>query len=1112
MSKATCCGQCKQSRFCDCCAGIEVLTPLPTANRPGLDALRYRVGSHATFLESMKARLSNILLLEDEPSGDGGNGDYPLRSLTTREATDPAIAFLDAWATVGDVLTFYQERIANEGYLRTALERRSLQELARLVGYRPRPGVSASVYLAFLLEESFAGEAEIPAGTRAQSLPGPGELPQPFETAEPLRARTVRNRIRPRLTQPQTVTGTSPAFYIKGTDHNLAANDYILLKGAGEATPTLRQIERVEPERAAGHTQLFLFPVSPTAAMATTTIAATALAPSPAPPPPLMPLPAALSAKSLRDIRSALAQISQQEPDDIQLLLAQFAAALLDAYGALVAAPRSAQREDAVVENIKVLFEIKRLLAKLLEERCSGGEVGRPVLCDLLKQMDVWATNALEILTAAVESPPSPANLVNAISGLLPVLSPPKTTASIPPASPYNLLLNRQTTFGANSDLLLRLAPALLPKTLSTADLYQAFRTLEFPPGATNQTRTFALAAAPGADSVEIYALRATAAPFGHNAQPRAIAEAGQAITYVEWLVTDPLGDHDATSTAPHHTSQVLYLDGEYEIAPDSWVVVDVAGTRSFFQLPAAQIHQTSLAAYGMSSKSTQLTFNTGDQWISITESDGTNGTRLSAIRGVRIYAQSEKLELAEEPIAGLPAAHEAANRIEINNLYEGLEPGRWVIVSGERMIELGGGVTANGVWASELMMLQNVEVHLGTSGEAAYSTLTFANDLNYRYKRETVVVYANVIRATHGETVTEVLGSGDGRLPWQSFTLRKPPLTYLAAPTPAGAASTLELYVNDVRWREADNHVLLGPTDRAYVLETDDEQKTTAIFGNGEQGARLPTGRENVRARYRSAIGRAGNIPAWQIKLLATRPLGVKEVINPLPATGGADRESRDQIRRNAPLGTAALDRLVSVQDYADFARTFAGIGKASATAESDGEQETVSLTIAGADDIPIAPTDDLYNNLRQALYRAGDPWQPFTIRLRELMALVVIARVRLHPDYLWEKVAPQIRAKLYDLFSFERRDLGQDVYASEAISAIQSVAGVVYVDLDVLETIGEADIEDEALLADKLKALTATGQAPGATLRQHIPVEMWQLAYLNPTLPDTLILEEIR
>ena len=68
---------------------------------------------------------------------------------------DPAIALLDAWAVAGDVLTFYQERIANEGFLRTATERRSVLELARAIGYELNPGVAASTHLVWEVERSF---------------------------------------------------------------------------------------------------------------------------------------------------------------------------------------------------------------------------------------------------------------------------------------------------------------------------------------------------------------------------------------------------------------------------------------------------------------------------------------------------------------------------------------------------------------------------------------------------------------------------------------------------------------------------------------------------------------------------------------------------------------------------------------------------------------------------------------------------------------------------------------------------------------------------------------------------------------------------------------------
>ena len=253
---------------CRCCAGLEVVTPQSEANRPGLPALVYRAGNYATFLESMMARISSIYLDVPLPDGSGKlQRIYPLNGLvlnsdgktfsrvsaglSTRELSDPSIALLDAWATVSDVLTFYEERIANEGYLRTAVERRSILELAKLVGYRLRPGISSSVYLAFTVSAAFNGI--IPAGARAQSIPlGTGDRPQPFETYADLSARDVWNDIGPRLTRPQVITlasdengqtvtidqGTDAAtretLYFQGISTNLKAGDALLI-ASGDA-------------------------------------------------------------------------------------------------------------------------------------------------------------------------------------------------------------------------------------------------------------------------------------------------------------------------------------------------------------------------------------------------------------------------------------------------------------------------------------------------------------------------------------------------------------------------------------------------------------------------------------------------------------------------------------------------------------------------------------------------------------------------------------------------------------------------------------------------------------------------------------------------------------
>jgi hypothetical protein len=201
---------------CGCCEGISRLTPESLYNRPGLDELAYRIGTHARFKHSMLSEIST---------------HARLRGLTTRQDDDMGIALIDAFSVVLDILSFYQERIANEGFLRTADERRSLLELARLIGYELAPGVAAGTYLAFTLDDKEGSPTEItiPKGTRAQSIPGQDELPQAFETSSDLVARPQWSALKPRLTHTQVFHSQTRVFYVKGVTTALSKGDPMLL-------------------------------------------------------------------------------------------------------------------------------------------------------------------------------------------------------------------------------------------------------------------------------------------------------------------------------------------------------------------------------------------------------------------------------------------------------------------------------------------------------------------------------------------------------------------------------------------------------------------------------------------------------------------------------------------------------------------------------------------------------------------------------------------------------------------------------------------------------------------------------------------------------------------
>jgi predicted phage baseplate assembly protein len=983
---------------CGCCEGIQILTPQSTVNRPGLTALNYRVGTHGAFLETMLARLSNVTV--DAPGADGITLETfaPLLGLTTRDTGDFSIALLDGWATVADVLTFYQERIANEGFLRTATERRSILELARLIGYALRPGVAATVYLAYTIDEDRSVTppkpiaTTIPIGCRSQSVPGPGELPESFETAEEIEARSTWNALQPRMTRPQTKDSVlQSGLFLSDIATNLKPNDPLLIDFAeADPAPTPFRVKEVIPDAANNRTQVIL--------------------------------------RSWAPMPNALPKLS------------------------LVGAQ---QGFDKILKSLEAL-------------------------------------------------------------------------PSIPPPNALQLRQSTKTVFAEDADVFPRLLTTIRPRLAES--LYPALQN----------------AAVTAPQQIKVYALRVTASLFGANA-PREVLETTPTVITGEWPVVevlDVIGLRE-TAAAPnrikHEEPGVLWLDGSYDkIQPNSWLIVETEKTNlTENNVLVAQAKNANAALsrsdYGISAKSTRIALapapGTAEeaQWITadletITPVDGNvpaDTADFLAIRRTAVYAQSEELSLAEVPVTDSLNGAE----IELNDLYDGLEAGRWLMIAGER--DDPGLSETSGVRAAELLMLQGADNRYDAQlpGDKMHTFLRLAKEMAYSYKRDTVTIYGNVVKATHGETRNETLGNGDGSQSLQSFALKQPPLTFVSAPTPSGVDTTLEVFVNDVQWHEADTLAGLGPKGRNFISKTDDVGKTTVVFGNGEQGARLPTGMANVKSTYRNGIGKPGNVKAERISLLQTRPLGVKSVINPLSASGGADKESRDQARENAPLAVMSLDRLVSVQDYADFTRTFAGIGKAAARKLSDTKHQLVHVTIAGADDIPIDATSDVYQNLLIALRKFGDCDLPVQLELRELVVLVLSANVRLATDYQWEPVATEIRAALLDAFGFQKRALGQPALLSEFISAIQKIKGVVYVDVDSFGGIPEKIVQTdgtrqllslEQIATEVQQIVDQKSPAPRVDVNladfENGNMRPAQLAIFTAAVPDTLILNQIK
>lgn len=1174
---------------CDCgCRGTATATPTEVTNPPGLTAVRHRVGTYGEFLSSMLARLSG-------PA-------YPaLRDLTVRTPEDPAIALLDAWAVLGDLLTFYSERIANEGYLRTATEDGSLALLGRLVGHRPRPGVAADTVLAYALDRDPNPGREtpvlIPRGARSQSVPGPGEEPQSFETAEELTARWSWNELpvlrrRPYQVTPQLLAERTELF-VAGTANNVKPGDQLLFVFSAEESARdkrfLRTVPHVRLDRENDLTEIGL------------------------------PAAAQPSLKGLREELEKWISLPEKQPTDpprprgsrlVERLQEDVLTPLSKALDGLKTASAFADRLSRDVRRVREAAELAHPYprvaawfnalagrfdalagqARTLEPPQPAGGKPKPPpapggadepLFDGLRLGDDPRRDP----GVRDDTPAAPAHpAFRGLGALLPAL---RTAPVRPPADARHLARDPERVYAPGSDIGAQLLAALdarireglhdawrkadltaplalgavqvmrvtatpfgatapLPRTkdnqadykdwplsgvvsidttvaydtagavpakitftYTVADSSSSPKELELPsgtevhkkvpgvgPGAV-QVDTKLPAPEPGPGGIgdagqpqapDPHTLGVSAAllpalpkatvfvsrPDGQDRVKVTVGNDGGAVEFLLGPGARPapqaLGTLDVTASRsrtgddPPATVSVtirtqlevtdrnrLALDAVYDgIAPGSWVAVERPRKGSPGQIPGSKefahvvtrvtdVRVISRAAFGITGKVTELTLQ--DEWLDDFD------TSLAHIRDATVHARGDTLRLAEETVT----ADVQGNEIELAGLHDRLAPGRLLVFSGERTDIPG----TTGVIGTELAMVAGVRqsVDPALPGDAVHTTLVLTSDLAFRYRRETLRIHGNVARATHGATRDEPIGSGDASRANQTFTLWQSPLTWLAADNPLGAESTLEVRVDGVRWHEVDSLAGRGPLERVFVTGTTGsaDGRTTLTFGDGVHGSRLPTGHENVRARYRIGVGRTANVKAGRITQPTTRPLGVTGVVNPLPATGGADPDGPRLARRNIPLAVTALDRLVSVPDYEDFARSRAGIGRAAAREIFDGTRRTVHLTVAGVDDIALTDDSDIVRTLRTSLAAHGDPRVPVTVAVRELVLLIVAANVKVRPDHSWDLVEPALRRALLARLGYPARELGTPAHLSEVLATAQSVPGVDYVDVDV-------------------------------------------------------------
>jgi sugar lactone lactonase YvrE len=1276
-------------QLCGCCAGVQAETPEVITNRPALSAVSYRVGRYGTFYASMLAALSD----SDLPA---------LAALRTRDSSDFSIAFLDTWAVVCDILTFYQERLANESYLRCAIDDRSVMELAALVGYKPSPGVAASAYLAFSLNPAPGApdNVTIPAGTRVQSVPGPGQTPQVFETSSAIVALIKQNQMAVETSTPWGLNGGDTSVWITGVNNNLNPGDALLFvnqafhdqvqppsgtspsTGAPQAdlhfvssvqifaqtqqtlvvwdqplvwsTPNddtayiyvmrkraaLFGAQSVDPRsltvsttstQSSGLTTVTGWPQSGGSAETPATQDWNFLAPFNAPAinldasypglapskdpsaepqwvvlvnpdvSPFFPLISAVySVASTAEtspnaflVTTKTTQLTLADswwspqgfclnfPTDVtldssgNLFIADWSSnqvfqvsaggmiALLAGNGAQSfsgdngpAASASLNSPAAVAVNSSGEVFIADTLNNRIRMVSGGiittvagngtagyaGDGGKAVSAQLNSPSGVAVDSNNNLYIADTGN-----NVIRMVaSGTITTVAgngtagfsgdggtPTSAEMSIPSGLAVDSGGNLYIADTGNNVIRMVSGGAITTVAGNTTRGYSGdggpavSAWLSNPAGVAvdasgnlyiadtnnsvirevsggnittiagngtggfsgdNGPATFALLSNP--DGVAVDASGNIVIADTLNNQIRVVSGSGIITTVAGGYLQSVVADTRDTS-AYVQSSRLTPVDPPYLPTTALWQSYPVDPT---LLLPVFAVNLEIIDGQQL----------TAGQAIAI------NGNRLR----MRINSAGSELPVLFTP-AGIGSAFDAndgqiflidafppTSDASGNPVWQVLTttgvPG--VLNTANWSITLLPADAKNDPPASEAAIISAVS----TAATAAdITTLQLTDTLTRAYDRATVTVNANVASATNGETTNEILGNGDATNSALEFTLRQSPLTYVSSALASGPVSSLQVWVNNLLWSEVPNFLNSGPTDRAFVTSVNADGTVNVEFGNGVTGGRPPTGSMNIRAVYRKGIGSAGNVATGQLSLPLDRPQGLKTVTNPQPASGGADPDTAADVRVSAPLQVQTFGRVVSLEDYQNFALTYPGISKALATWTWFGGARGVLLTIAGVNGAVFTQTDQTLINLTSALIANGSPYVPIQVVSYVPVLFEVGAEIQINTsEYDPTLVLAAVWQGLVNNYNFQNRQLGYGVAQSQIIQTVQQVPGVIALELDVFNR------QDQAATSPLPQFLPAVSPANGLDTSASSPLPQGaELLILDPASQAGLV-----
>ena len=239
--------------------------------------------------------------------------------------------------------------------------------------------------------------------------------------------------------------------------------------------------------------------------------------------------------------------------------------------------------------------------------------------------------------------------------------------------------------------------------------------------------------------------------------------------------------------------------------------------------------------------------------------------------------------------------------------------------------------------------------------------------------------------------------------------------------------------------------------SDRSVMFDYDSDAGDTIRFGDGTFGE-LPNPGDTFQVTYRVGGGAIGNVAAGAITRVDPTVTDVVGVTNPFPATGGADAEPAERVRRLAPQAFRAKQfRAVRAEDYQVAAQSLPWVQRAGTVFRWTGSWLTVFTTPdpLGSEALTVEQHTELITLLNRYRLAGYESYVPFP----RYVSLDLRIRVCARSDVFRGDVEADLRvvlsaARLPDgrvgFFQPDRWSFGQPLERSALEAAIQQAYGV--------------------------------------------------------------------